>query len=335
MKKIKKILNYFFVPVVLSTTLIQAACKSDFDVQTENKLNELKQQIKIINSKFEEKYTEFNNFFNDINSEKLNKFQFYYENIQKKAKQYSSILNQFNEKIKSNINFELKKNILNTFFKETDLRENKINTYIDAWIRFNAINDELLALIQQNKLQPNESNSFYYFKNTILNNLIENFTKSNIFDEKLSQTGLKTVENEYKSHWYNFDLKSIDYNELGKKIIVDGNEVIQHTHALGNVLKEWSIIVPNLNGIANQKINELVKYLNENINKIENFELKNIIKQLNNAKDEFEKSVKELTNQFNGDYPIEKILGYFDENSPFSKMIDLWKQANEIYAQIN
>ncbi|VEU75983.1 MAG0770 family lipoprotein [Mycoplasmopsis columboralis] len=327
----KKILKWSLIPLAITTTtILSAACQSEFDSKGQQSKQIFLNQATDYLNKYTNEFNKTNAFLNNQNSNKLSNFEFFYKSIQQKAstlaKAFETLNNYVND---SNYNFNLKQQLKDNFYLELNLSENQIKSYNDAYYRFNAINTEL-DLLAKSVAFNDDTNVFKVFKDD-LNSFVNIRRTSTIFDRQFSNKNLDDAKNEYKNKWYNSSLKSIDYTTLGKKIVVDGNSTIEHTHAIGNVVKEWSVIVADQNSAVNDEFKKLIGFLTQNSEQIDNDEIKNLVHLISVSYDEYLKSIQEINAQFGGVYPFETFLGYFDENSSFSEFIKIWTKINEIY----
>ncbi|UUM19511.1 MULTISPECIES: MAG0770 family lipoprotein [unclassified Mycoplasma] len=329
----KRKIKFLLIPTLISTSpLFAIACTSDFDKNSDNNLANLQLQAKENLQQYNRYFNAINSFFENQNSQASQNFVFYYKDIQVKAQILTNALNQFNKMIQdASVNFNLKDQIKQTFFKELNLKENQIKSYSDAFFRFNAINEEL-GLIAEDRVFNSPKNIFLDFKKNLDFLANTKFAISPIYDEWFSNAKLNEAREEYKNKWYNSNLKSINYTQLQKRVQVDGNLIIEHTHAIGNVVKEWSVIVADQkNSSAFKEIKALIEFLNTNINQINDSRISSILNLINTSYQQYLDAVKLITNQFAGAYPSDTLIGFFDENSNFENLFKIWQKTNELY----
>ncbi|AKA49784.1 hypothetical protein VO56_00630 [Mycoplasmopsis gallinacea] len=322
----------FFAPVALA-----ASCGSfEKKLSTEDKQREAtwKKEIASLKSYYES----FKNFWDDkydngsLNS--LKNFGFYYKNIMDKVTALSKALQKVHTKINDE-EFEGKEQILQRFFTETDLSENVIKTYIDAYNRFSQINSHFEALKNQRSFEgaPGTSNKYreYYDRIFIEGNSELVFDRE--FDDLFTNKSVQDLLDSYNSFWYDKELREIDYAALAEKIQVDAsgeNKVIAHKEAIGNIIKEWATVVAQNDSVANQKIKEFIDYL-KNSELQNNAEFHTLIVNIEDLYSQFLESVNSVTSQFGNKYPYEKILNSFNENSDLVKFNDKFKEIKDLY----
>ncbi|VEU74255.1 Uncharacterised protein [Mycoplasmopsis citelli] len=327
--------KFWLIPtIIVGSVSFNIACTSDFDNASNDNLANIKIQAQGNLQEYNRYFDAINNFFENKNPQESENFAFYYKNIQAKAQQFVNALSEFNNLIKNqNVNFKLKKEISEQFFKQLNLQENEIKSYNDAFFRFNAINEEL-NLLALDRVFNVETNIFLNFKK-YLGFFAADPKNSPLYDEWFSKNKLSEAQEEYKNKWYNPNFKTINYAQLGKKIQVDGKSVVEHTHAIGNVVKEWSVIVGDVkNSTALQQISNLIAYLNVHEKEINNLQISNILKIINGTFEQYKNASHQITNQFADSYPSSKLVGFFDENSNFQKLFNIWEKTNELYTNL-
>ncbi|WP_036464775.1 MAG0770 family lipoprotein [Mycoplasmopsis sturni] len=332
----KKIFKWIAPLSVVSIIPLSISCGSDFDKASDTRQKEVQK----IQTQYNQQFDRIESFLGNKNKIKTENIDFFYKDINQKTSSLISSLDSINKYIQNqDNNFGLKQKILENFYQETDLSLNEIKTYIDAFIRFASINTELKSIITDLTNQFNSDNNDFYVTKDRIDKLVHNFKKSSVFDDTFyigsnEALGLNKGQSQYHRDWYNPKLTKIDYSQLAKKIKVDNNAgettVSEHTHALGNIVKEWSAVVANEKSLANEKIKGFIDYLNDHLSELPD-ELKKQINLLNNGYSNYVQSIQDVVSQYGGEYPSSDFLGYFADNSPFTKMLNSWKEISNIY----
>lgn len=332
-----KLFSVLTSTAIFAPVAIAASCGSfEKKLSTEDKQREAtwKKEIASLKSYYES----FKNFWDDKydngNLTSLKNFGFYYKNIMEKVTTLSKALQKVHTKINAE-EFEGKEQILQRFFTETDLNENVIKTYIDAYNRFSQINSHFEALKNQRSFEgaPGTSNKYreYYDRIFIEGNSELVFDRE--FDDLFTDKSVQDLLDSYNSFWYDKELREIDYAALAEKIQVDAsgeNKVIAHKEAIGNIIKEWATVVAQNDSVANQKIKEFIDYL-KNSKLQSNTEFRTLIVNIEDLYSQFLESVNSVTSQFGNKYPYEKILNSFNENSDLVKFNDKFKEIKDLY----